>query len=118
MTNITIVGRLTADPVCGETKNGVAYANFVIADVVTEGTVYFHTVVLFGKIADVARMYAKKGTQVAVAGSLAVREYVKNGEKRRITEIIGDAIKLLGSSEKQKQDITETSEQSEIDLPF
>lgn len=115
MTNVTIIGRLVANAKTGETRNGNFFANFTIADSVTDDTVYFHTVVMFGKPAEIVAKYCEKGTQVAVNGILTVREYeTRDGEKRKVTEILGNSIKLLGSSaEKKKRSLTRDDDDDE-----
>ena len=48
----------------------------------------WHNIVIWGKLADVAGQYLKKGNEVAVEGKLVHRAYeTSNGEKRYITEI-------------------------------
>ena len=115
MTNVTIIGRLVANPQTGETQNGKFFANFTIADCVNDDTVYFHTVVMFGKPAEIVAKYCEKGKQVAVTGILTVREYqTRDGEKRKVTEILGNSIKLLGSSaEKKKGSLTPADDDDE-----
>ncbi|MFN3769181.1 MAG: single-stranded DNA-binding protein [Ectopseudomonas guguanensis] len=60
----------------------------------------WHRVVLFGKIAEIAGEYLRKGAQVYIEGKLQTREWEKDGIKRYSTEIIVDmqgTMQLLGS---------------------
>lgn len=57
----------------------------------------WHTIVLWGKLADVAEQYLDKGSEVAVEGKLTNRMYeTKEGEKRYVTEISGTELLMLG----------------------
>ena len=59
----------------------------------------WHTIVAWGKTAEIVEEYAHKGKQVAVVGKLKTRTYTepKEGHERRVTEVIADEILLLGS---------------------
>lgn len=60
----------------------------------------WHNVVIWGKLADVAGKYLKKGSQVAIEGKLVHRSYeTAAGEKRFITEINANDLVMLGSKE-------------------
>jgi single-strand DNA-binding protein len=56
----------------------------------------WHSVTLWGGLADVADKYVHKGSQVYIEGKIRTREYDHNGEKRYTTEIIANDMKLLG----------------------
>ncbi|UZT98620.1 single-stranded DNA-binding protein [Chryseobacterium fluminis] len=58
----------------------------------------WHTLVAFGKVAEIFQKYVSKGKEIAVEGKLTYRSYDdKDGVKRYITEIKVDEILLLGS---------------------
>jgi len=58
----------------------------------------WHTLVAFGKVAEICQKYVSKGKEIAVEGKLTYRSYDdKDGVKRYITEIRVDEILLLGS---------------------
>lgn len=66
----------------------------------------WHRVVLFGKVAEIAGEYLRKGAQVYIEGKLQTREWEKDGIKRYTTEIIVDmqgTLQLLGSRPQQSQ---------------
>ena len=69
----------------------------------------WHSLEFFGKTAEVAGKYVKKGSQIQVEGRIEYQEYEKDGQKRTITEIVVGSLLLLGS----KQD-----DQANDDLPF
>ena len=56
----------------------------------------WHSVTLWGGLADVADKYVHKGSQVYIEGKIRTREYEAKGEKRYATEIIANDMKLLG----------------------
>jgi len=58
----------------------------------------WHNLVIWGKLADVAGKYLKKGSEVAIEGKLVHRVYeTDKGEKRYITEISVNELEMLGA---------------------
>lgn len=58
----------------------------------------WHRVSFFGKLAEIAGQYLKKGSQVYIEGRLRTRKYTdKEGAERYATEIIADTMQMLGS---------------------
>lgn len=61
----------------------------------------WHNVVIWGKLADIAGQYLKKGAEVALEGKLVHRVYeTDKGEKRYITEINVNDFAMLGGKQK------------------
>lgn len=93
------IGRLGKDPDIRYGGDGAAIANFSIAcgwkTGRAEGTEWIR-VVIFGKLAEVAGGYLKKGKQVYIAGRFRTREYEKEGQKRYVTEVVADQMQMLG----------------------
>jgi single-strand DNA-binding protein len=56
----------------------------------------WHSVTLWGGLADVVDKYLHKGSQVYIEGKIRTREYEAKGEKRYATEIMANDMKLLG----------------------
>lgn len=56
----------------------------------------WHSVTLWGGLADVADKYVHKDSQVYIEGKIRTREYEAKGEKRYATEIMANDMKLLG----------------------
>jgi single-strand DNA-binding protein len=57
-------------------------------------------VVFFGRLAEIAGQYLKKGRQVYVEGALRTRKWQdKEGQERYTTEIVANEMKMLGSRE-------------------
>jgi len=88
------------------TAGGAAVANLRIAttekwrDKQTgekKETTEWHSVVLFGKLGEIAGEYLKKGRQVFIEGRLQTRKWQdKDGKDRYTTEIIGADMQMLG----------------------
>jgi len=72
--------------------------NYKNADGEKVQTTQWHKLVLWGKTADVAEKYLKKGSEVAVEGKINYRNYTdNNGEKHYITEIVVNELLMLDS---------------------
>lgn len=107
---VIIVGNLGKDPVCrnGNNGSGQLFANFSVATTehwtdqasqeVRERTEW-HSIVLRGRLAEIARDYLHKGSQVYLEGTLRTRKWAdqENGVERFITEIHCDSMQMLGS---------------------
>ena len=102
-----IVGNLGKDPETRYAPSGDAVTNIVVATTETwkdktsgekrEATEW-HRVVFFGKLAEIAGQYLKKGSQVYLEGKLKTRKWQdKDGQDRYTTEINADEMKMLGS---------------------
>ncbi len=106
LNKVMLIGRLGKDPEIRYTPDGSAVANFSLAtsEVWTDksGTrqerTEWHNIVAWTRLADLAKRYLAKGRQVYIEGRIRTREYDdKDGNKRRITEIIANQMVLLGS---------------------
>ncbi|EPC0237178.1 single-stranded DNA-binding protein [Escherichia albertii] len=94
---VILVGRLGKDPEVRYIPNGSAVANLQVATSeswrdkqtgeMREQTEW-HRVVLFGKLAEVAGEYLRKGAQVYIEGQLRTRSWEDNGITRYVTEIL------------------------------
>ncbi|QKJ89332.1 Single-stranded DNA-binding protein (plasmid) [Paramixta manurensis] len=106
---VILVGNLGQDPEIRYMPNGGAVANITLAtseswrDKQTGETrekTEWHRVVLFGKLAEVAGEYLRKGTQIYVEGALQTRKWQdQSGQDRYTTEIVvgpGGAMQMLG----------------------
>lgn len=105
---VIIVGTLGQDPEVKYLTNGNAVCNLSLAtseqwkDKQTgekKEKTEWHRVVMFGKVAEIAGEYCRKGSQVYIEGKLETREWEKDGVKRYTTEIKVDmqgTMQLLG----------------------
>jgi single stranded DNA-binding protein len=63
----------------------------------------FHSVVLFGRLAEIALQYCGKGRAVYLEGRLRTRDFIDaDGRRRFSTEVIADTVKLLGSGRRDE----------------
>ena len=103
---VILVGTLGADPETRYTASGSALTSIRIAtneswtDKQTgqkQERTEWHRVVFFGKLAEIAGEYLKKGRQVYIEGSLRTDKYTdKEGIQRYSTDIIANEMQMLG----------------------
>lgn len=105
---IIVLGNLTKDPEVRYLPSGDSVANVTIAtnskyksktgELVEESE--FHRVTFFGKLAEIAGQYLKKGRPVYVEGRIKTRKYTdKDGAEKYATDIIANEMQLLGGSD-------------------
>ena len=106
--NVQLIGNLGMNPEVKTLESGSTVAKFSIAtsdryknnkgEQVEETT--WHNLVAWGKTAEIAEKYLKKGSQVAVDGKLTNRSYeAKDGTKRYVSEIVVNEILMLGAKD-------------------
>jgi single-strand DNA-binding protein len=103
---VIIIGNLGADPETRAMPSGTTVANLRVAtseswrDKQTgeqQERTEWHRVALFGRLAEVAGEYLRKGSQVYIEGSLRTRKWQdKEGKDRYSTEIVGNDLQMLG----------------------
>jgi single-strand DNA-binding protein len=104
---VILIGNLGKDPETRYAPSGDAICNITLATTDTwrdkasgekrEATEW-HRVAFFGKLAEIAGQYLRKGSAVYVEGSLRTRKWQdKDGQDRYTTEIRADEMKMLGS---------------------
>ena len=100
-----IIGHLGRDPDVRYTPEGTAIANLAVATNQTwkdksgekQERTEWHRVVLFGKVAEIAGEYLKKGSLVYLQGRLQTRKWQdKDGQDRYTTEIVANEMQMLG----------------------
>ena len=105
---VILIGNLGRDPETRYTTGGDAITNLNIATSEQwkdksgekQERTEWHRVVLFGRQAEIAGEYLKKGRSVYIEGRLQTRKYTdKDGVEKYSTEIVGDRMQLLGSRE-------------------
>jgi single-strand DNA-binding protein len=105
---VILVGNLGKDPETRYMPSGSAVTNLRIATSEswkdkttgeqTERTEW-HAVAMFGRLAEIAAEYLRKGSQVYIEGKLRTRKWQDktSGQDRYTTEIIADEMQMLGS---------------------
>jgi len=106
---VQLIGNLGANPEVKTLDGGRKLARFNVAtsetyrnakgDKVTD--TQWHTLVAWGKVAEIAEKYLKKGSEVAVEGKLINRSYNdKDGNKKYSTEVQVNEVLMLGDKTK------------------
>jgi single-strand DNA-binding protein len=103
LNKVLLVGRLTADPQVRTTPGGQSVATIGVAtnrvwndkNNQRQEETEFHNVVLWGRQAEIAGQYLKKGAMVLIEGRLKTRAWTdKNGQQRRTTEVMAERMQL------------------------
>lgn len=103
---VILIGNLGRDPETRYMPDGGAITNVSIATTETwkdkngdkQEKTEWHRVAFFGKLAEIAGEYLKKGSQVYVEGRLQTRKWQdKDGQDKYTTEIVANAMQMLGS---------------------
>jgi single-strand DNA-binding protein len=103
---VILVGNLGADPEARYLPSGEAVTNLRIATTDTwkdksgekQERTEWHNVALFGRLAEIAAEYLRKGRSVYIEGRLRTRKWQdKEGNDRYTTEIVGSEMQMLGS---------------------
>ena len=106
---VILVGNLGKDPETRYTPDGAAITNITVATTDTwkdkasgekKEATEWHRVAFFGRLAEIAGQYLKKGRSVYIEGRIRTRKWQdKEGQDRYTTEIIADQMQMLGSRE-------------------
>jgi len=123
---IILVGNLGNDP---EVKVGQSGNTFATLSVATtdqwkdkqgerQERTEWHRVVLFGRLAEIARDYLHKGSSVYLEGKIQTRKYTdREGNERYITEIVGNQLEMLGGKPSENNSGYTPAEQTRHELP-
>ncbi|MGN0820113.1 MAG: single-stranded DNA-binding protein [Christensenellaceae bacterium] len=135
MNKVYLIGNLTRDPEVAETSSGITVCRFAIAVnrnySSSDGTreTDFFNITVWRSQAENCGKYLKKGSKVAVVGSLQNRSYEdKDGIKRNVTDIVANEVEFLSTKNssddddvpqrRQASNKPQLEEVSEDDLPF
>lgn len=104
---VIIVGNLGRDPETRYMPSGDAITSITVATTdkwkdkssgEQKEATEWHRISFFGKLAEIAGQYLKKGSQVYIEGRLKTRKYSdKDGVEKYSTEIVADTMQMLGS---------------------
>lgn len=138
LNKVLIIGNLGKDPETRHTAGGDAICNITVATSETwkdkstgdkKESTEWHRIVFFGRLAEIAGQYLRKGSAVYVEGRLQTRKWQdQNGQDRYTTEIRGDEMKMLGGKpegqsqpqqpEQRQQRNNVPSQPDDFDIPF
>lgn len=122
--NVTIMGRLTADPILKTTTSGKSVTSFSVAvdrGYKTDGKTQadFIPVVAWEQKAEFVCKYFKKGVMIALTGSLRSRSYEdRHKQKRTVLEIYAEDISFCGSKSDSSYSNAEALTQQSMDTYY
>lgn len=102
---VILVGNLGNDPDCKYTQGGMCVTRISLAttsvrndkDGNKQETTQWHRVVFFGKVAEIAGEYLRKGSQVYVEGEIRYDKYTgQDGVEKYTTDIVANEMQMLG----------------------
>lgn len=102
---VILIGNLGKDPEMRYMPSGDAIANFSVATTDTwkdkngekQEKTEWHRVSMFGRLAEIAGEYLKKGSSVYIEGRLQTRKWTnKEGQDQYTTEVVANEMKMLG----------------------
>ena len=107
LNKVMLIGNLGADPETRYTTGNSAITNVRLATAESwrdkdsgdlQERTEWHKVAMFGRLAEIAAEYLRKGSQVYIEGKLRTRKWQdKEGKDRYTTEIVADEMQMLGS---------------------
>jgi single-strand DNA-binding protein len=101
-----IIGNLVRDPEQKSLPSGIAVTNFSVAtnrvykdrDGNRQESTDYHNVVVFGRQAETAAQYLKKGQSVFIEGRIQTRSWEQDGQKKYRTEIVAERVQFGAKS--------------------
>jgi single-strand DNA-binding protein len=103
---VILIGNLGADPEVKYTPSGSAVANLRLATTESrrdkqsgeqQEHTEWHRLVMFGRLAEIAGEYLRKGSQIYVEGRIQTRKWQdRDGNDRYTTEIVANEMQMLG----------------------
>ena len=129
MQKVQVIGNLGKDPDVKTFDSGGKVCNFSVAanekwkdkDGQTQEHTEWFNVQAWGRTADVAEKYLKKGSQIYIEGKNRTRTYEKDGETKYITEVVVHYLEMLGSAPERTQPEDpgkQEPQDGKDDLPF
>lgn len=120
LNRVFLIGNLTRDPELRYIPNGTAVANLGLAvnrrykdaNGNLQEEVCYVTVVLWGRQAETANQYLKKGSPLFVEGRLSYRTWEKDGQKRSTLEVRGERMQFLGGKREGEPVAVEADEEA------
>lgn len=136
LNKVFLIGNITRDPELRSLPSGQSVVNFGLATNrvwkdktgVQQRQAEFHNIVMFGRLADIAKQYLKKGSMVMVEGRLQTRSWEsQDGQKKNRTEIVAENMQMgprgaggntsRDSADKQEQPATVSEEIATVEYP-
>ena len=109
LNKVQLIGNLTQDPEIRQTPSGQSVSSVTVAtnrrwtgsSGETQEKAEFHNIVLWGKLAEIAGQYLRKGSKVYIEGRLETRSWeAQDGTKRYKTEVVAEKVILIDRFER------------------
>lgn len=119
MNKVELMGRLTKDVEVKLTNNQTQFCNFTLAvdrrfkDANGQRQADFINCVAWKQTAVFIQKYFRKGSQIAVCGSIQTRSYEKDGQKQYVVEVIAEEAYFCGQASAQETKTEPQAQQSE-----
>jgi len=103
---VVLVGRVGKNPETRQTeKTNIVNFSLATSEKYKDNeTTTWHNIVMFGKLAEIAEKYLKKGDLVYLEGKIQNRNYEKGGETKYISEVVANQMTMLGQKNKPDSD--------------
>jgi len=104
--HVQLIGNVGQEPIVTNLENGKKVARLSLAtnenykngNGEKQTDTNWHTVVAWGKVADIIEKFVDKGKEIGVVGKLKTRIYtMDDGNQRYVTEVVADEILLMGN---------------------
>lgn len=133
LNKVILIGYLGKDPEVRVTTSGTAMAYFPLATTERfknkngqrEERTDWHSIMLWGRLAELARDYLHKGKQIYIEGRLQTKKWQdKDGNDRYTIEVVGDKMQMLGTKgygghhTQQIDDLSDTPDFDDSEYPF
>ena len=103
--NVTLVGRMTKQTELRYSPSGTAVASFTLAvNRFGKDEADFISCIAFKKTAEALANFTDKGSLIGLTGSIQVRTYEKDGQKRWVTEVLANSVQFLDSKKKEQKE--------------
>lgn len=107
LNRVSLIGNVTAAPEIKETPSGQKVASFSLATNRTykdangekQDQVEYHSIVVWGKLAEITEQYVTKGKKLYLEGRIQTRSWETDSGKRYKTEIVGKSLLMLSGGE-------------------
>ena len=121
---VILIGNIGRDPEVRQTTGGMSVANFSVATTYkrkdADPETEWHSITAYGRTAEVAGQYLKKGSPVFIEGRLHTRKWqAKDGTNRQAMEIVVESLQMLGAKPNGNGGNTQQAQTADTDdCPF
>lgn len=136
MNKVSLIGRITKDPEVKKTNSGISVCSFTLAvdrrfkNASGERETDFIPCVGWRQVADIIGQYFRKGSRIAITGTIQTRSYEDNaGQRRNVVEVLAEEIDFIDKKEAQEEEIRpippmpkveplQSNDENDVQLPF